>query len=76
MQSAIKPEDLVVYDPKGKVSPLLRSLGIPLTAQKRFAPPAAAGKTWLIGPDALEPANSHFARLRLLRAGRRPGAAA
>lgn len=58
IQSAIKPGDLVVYDPKAKVLPLLRSLGIPLTAQESLTPPAAAGKVWLIGPDALEPADS------------------
>ena len=53
-----RPGDLVVYDPKGKVSPLLEGLGIPFTAQESLAPPAAAGKIWLIGPDALTPAEA------------------
>lgn len=58
LKAQLKAGELVLYDPKGKVSPTLQACGIPFTAQSSLAPPSAAGKIWLIGPDALEPAES------------------
>ena len=49
----IKPGQLFVYDPKGKVAPALAAQKIPFTPLNSLMPPPAPGKIWLVGPDAL-----------------------
>ncbi len=51
-------EDLYLYDPTGKVTEFLEQRGVHFTAQPDLDPPSVAGKTWLIGPDALAQADA------------------
>ncbi len=50
--------DLFVYDPHGSVADFLQERRIRFTRLDRLAAPAAAGKVWLIGRDALAPADT------------------
>ncbi len=54
----IRPGTLFVYDPKGKIAPALQAQKIPFTPLNSLAAPTAMGKIWLVGPDALTPADS------------------
>jgi beta-galactosidase len=50
--------DLFVYDPQGSTVAVLKANGIPCTPLSSLAPPPVAGKVWLVGKDALTPAES------------------
>ena len=50
--------ELFVYDPQGSTAAFLKASGLPYTPLKGLSPPPVAGKVWLIGRDALTPAES------------------
>jgi beta-galactosidase len=54
----IKPGQLFVYDPKGKVVPTLTAQKIPFTPLNSLTPPPTPGKIWLLGPDAFTAADA------------------
>ena len=58
LTAKIKPGELFVYDPKGKVAPALQAQKIPFTPLNSLAAPTASGKIWLVGPDALTATDS------------------
>jgi len=49
----IGKDELFVFDPSGSVARFLTERGIGFTSLERLAAPAPAGKTWVIGHDAL-----------------------
>ncbi|MHB8863973.1 MAG: glycoside hydrolase family 2 TIM barrel-domain containing protein [Pirellulaceae bacterium] len=54
----LRAGDLWVFDPHGEVTALLAARSIPFTPLDHQSAPTAAGKIWLIGRDALSPADT------------------
>ena len=58
LTAKIKPGELFVHDPKGKVTPALQAQKIPFTPLNSLVAPPVPGKIWLVGPDALTASDS------------------
>jgi hypothetical protein len=50
-------DDLYVFDPQGSIASFLSQRGVAFTALDHLVAPDVPGKTWLLGPNALSPAD-------------------